>query len=127
MDETLQPICEVWVRFQQEGWHCWPDAPDNVSYLRDSHRHMFWYEVRVGVGRTEYDRGIEFHTLLKFCREQAQGPNLGANSCEMLALAMAEIVQAWCNDVDTQHFPCWRTVTVTVSEDNECGATVTVM
>src|SRR5678810_1467580 len=111
-------MVEVWVRFQQEGWHNWPDAPERRAYLRASHRHMFLYEVRVNVTGLTLDRSIEFHDLLDYCREVVRGPNLGANSCEMLAKALAEHVLAWLEGLE---IVC---VTVTVSEDNECGATV---
>jgi len=36
---------EIFVTFSFEGEHCYPDAPDEVSYLRNVHRHLF--NVRV--------------------------------------------------------------------------------
>lgn len=114
-------LCEIFVRWQQEGWHNWPEAPEHRYYLRASHRHIFYYEVRVGVRRDEYDRGIEFHDLLDYCKGQTKGTQLGANSCEMLAEAMGHSVQQWLLGQDLG----LRIVQVTVSEDNECGATVT--
>lgn len=112
---------EVWVRFQQEGWHNWPEAPRERMYLRHSHRHMFWYEVRVVMTWSERDRGLEFHDLLEFCREQVRGTDLGANSCEMLAEALGRTVLRW---LDIDQSLGTREVIVTVSEDNECGATI---
>lgn len=115
-------MMEVWVRWTQEGWHNWPEAPERRAYLRDSHRHLFWYEVRVNITGLGHNRSLEFHNLLEFCREATRGPNLGANSCEMLAAALGEDVRVWLLEMGVEAI-C---TTVTVSEDNECGSTVTV-
>lgn len=120
-EEGRDSLTEVFVRFQVEGWHNWPDAPERRAYLRNPHRHMFFYEVRVNINGLGDDRGLEFHDLLDYCKTQTKGGNLGANSCEMLARALAEEIQAWLHDeMDLGD----RIVEVTVSEDNECGATV---
>lgn len=122
-DFTPEDFVEIWVHWQQEGWHNWPDAPERRVYLRASHRHMFWYEVRVPVTDLGDDRGIEFHDLLDFCRTATQGPSLGPNSCEMLARALGQEIQGWIEGEGHSH----RSVEVTVSEDNECGATVVLL
>ena len=31
----------LWVTTQLEGFHKWEQAPDEVAYLRERHRHMF--------------------------------------------------------------------------------------
>src|SRR5271154_4210242 len=40
------------------GFHCWPDAPESVMYLRDLHRHEFHVKVIVKVNHN--DRDVEF-------------------------------------------------------------------
>ena len=116
-------MTEVWVRFQREGWHNWPDAPESRAYLRASHRHMFWYEVRVNISGLGLNRSLEFHDLLDYCRNMTEGPKLGANSCEMLAAGLAHSVHQWLQNTRVDAVG----VIVTVSEDNECGATVAIM
>lgn len=119
MPETL-----VTVRWTQEGWHNWPDAPERRAYLRASHRHLFYFEVGVEVSVSEHDRGIEFHDLLDLCKELAPPPDWGAQSCEMVALALGTNIQDHLDVVGLFGPPLHRRVLVSVMEDNECGATV---
>ena len=48
----------IWISFEFEAWHCWPDAPTECGYLAARHRHLFkcraWWPVSHG------DRDIEF-------------------------------------------------------------------
>lgn len=104
---------EVWARWTYEGFHYWPDAPTSRAYLADRHRHLFHAEVRVTVEHD--DRDIEFHDLLDVARTALNGVAAPYESCEMMARRAAEAVQA--------RWP-GRPVQVTVSEDNECGATL---
>lgn len=110
----------IFVRFQQVGFHCWPDAPESRAYLRAKHRHTFEIEVSTSVDHD--DRDIEFHDL----RDEAlavfrgltvgKGFDYGSQSCEQLARRLAtQIADRYA-----------RTVSVMVSEDGECGATVEV-
>lgn len=105
---------EIFVRFVEPGFHCWPDAPPHRAYLRDAHRHLFHVEVRTKVWHD--NREIEFHDLLDSARsawrERCTTPL--AASCEMKARAIAERL----------HEATSRSYTVTVSEDGECGATI---
>ena len=47
--------------FTIPGWHMWPDAPEEVRYLRVLHRHDFRVTVEVYVGHD--DREVELHLL----------------------------------------------------------------
>lgn len=106
---------EVWATFTEVGWHCWPNAHDERSYLRDLHRHLFHVTVTVPV--THDERDVEFHDLQELARGAWTGPQLGAKSCETIARQVgAEVLAA--TKVDQ--------VRVTVSEDGECGATLTI-
>jgi hypothetical protein len=108
----------IFVRFVGEGWHSWPDAPERRGYLASSHRHLFHIEARTTVEHD--DREIEFHDV----RDQIEvlwnliaGPkrDLGSASCEMLAGRIGRHLCEWSGG---------RYWSVSVSEDNECGATV---
>ena len=84
------------VTWTQEGFHCWPEAPTNRSYLADQHRHQFHY--RAGVEVEHNDREVEFHDMLDELRActQAVGTQLGRVSCEDLAqIVLTAIEAAW--------------------------------
>lgn len=104
------------------GSHCWPDAPEQVAYLRDVHRHVFVFRTQVRVQHDERD--IEFHmlqthiyallwagwgdsSLSLFC-------SFGTNSCESLARWLGEALRV--DGIDVQ--------AVEVLEDDENGAEV---
>jgi len=52
---------QIWVTGGFVAFHKWEDAPANVSYLRNYHRHMFkvtaWFSVM------DSNRELEFHTV----------------------------------------------------------------
>lgn len=119
-DPTLM-MSTVWVRFRQAGFHCWPEAPEAQAYLRDRHRHLFHVEVSVMSG-VDNARSIEFHRLLEHAKTIMRDVALrgkmydyGHASCESIAASMALRL---CRVYST-------VVTVTISEDGECGSTVT--
>ena len=101
----------VFARTSFEGFHCWPDAPDEVSFLRARHRHIFHVEVKVQV--IHGDRDVEFILLKRevdlFIEKTLKG-NTANWSCERWALEILEEFGA---------------EEVTVSEDGENGAIVT--
>lgn len=109
------PKKHVWVTFQKEGIHCYPDAPEGVEFLRHPHRHMFQFKVQIQVFHD--DRDIEF---ILFKREleglYSDGTlELDHKSCEMMADELyTYIAKAYPN----------RDVTIEVSEDGENGALV---
>lgn len=98
-----------------EAVHCWPEAPEEVVYLRSPHRHQFYIETEIEVNHD--DRELEFimvqHRIRDFLRNRATFAI--RTSCEQIARAVAEHV-----------LECYgpRNVTVTVREDNENGARV---
>ena len=102
----------IWVTTQFEGFHSWPDAPIHRAYLGEPHRHLF--KVRVEVEVVHDDREVEFHDLLDAVKSRLpKSPDLGAQSCEMMAAGIATDVAAMLPG---------RTVRCEVSEDGECGA-----
>ena len=110
----------IWVTFQREGIHRYPVAATepklaDVSFLGNPHRHIFHFRVEISVQHN--DRDVEF---ILFKREleglySDKILTLNNKSCEMIC----EDILAYVKD----KYP-GRTYKITVSEDNENGATV---
>lgn len=78
----------VLASFQIEGFHCWPDAPEPVAFLRDRHRHMFHVELEREV--THADRDVEIILLARAAKallveEFGERCEFGTLSCEAIA------------------------------------------
>jgi hypothetical protein len=102
----------IWVTFQKEGIHKYPDAPEGVEFLKYPHRHMFHFRVEMEVFHD--DRDVEF-ILLK--RELEALYDVGTlqldyKSCEMMADDLYEYLE----DKYAE-----RDVVIEVSEDGENG------
>lgn len=105
----------VFVQFQKEGIHRYPDAPAGVEFLKHPHRHIFHFRVTISV--THNDRDIEF---ILFKRELENLYSVGTmevdyKSCEMLAEDLINYI--------SKNYP-GRSIDVEVSEDGENGATL---
>jgi len=104
----------VEVRFQVVGFHSWPDAPKELLFLRNVHRHTFHFRVRASVKHT--DRAIEFTVMKRYLYEviiSHFGPNcaadFGSKSCEMLAQWLHDNAKEYTDEI----------VEIGVSEDGE--------
>lgn len=105
----------VYVTTTFEGFHCWPDAPDEVDFLRSRHRHLF--HVKMGVKVDHNDRDQEFFILKRKLErlieevfvDDAMGEYENSSCEDMAQLILSEFVDA---------------VFVEVSEDGENGAIV---
>lgn len=81
------------VKLQIDGVHCWPTCPLNdVSFLRDPHRHVFYIECRKAV--THDDRDVEIilfkNDIIEYLKTKYPplphgGIQFGSMSCEMIA------------------------------------------
>lgn len=106
----------IWVTFQKEGIHCYPDAPEGVEFLKHPHRHMFHF--RVGIQVFHDDRELEFILFKRelealYAEETLQ---LDYKSCEMMSEDLAKyIIEKYPN----------RFLEIEVSEDGENGCKVT--
>lgn len=106
------------VKTAYEALHCWKDAPDEVSFLRDMHRHRFLVTVELPVSHG--DRELEYFMVQsrvkQFCELRFQGKQL-FDSCEK----MAETIGQFC-------VRCFSVLSciVDVSEDGENGSRVWV-
>ena len=114
------------IRAQFEGLHHWPDAPAEVAFLRNLHRHLFHVEVEIAVNHADRDKeffmvkGRLDHALSEV--GAGYGPlllrnlrDLGPMSCEMIA--------AWLVETLAHYMEIRR---VTVREDDENSATLTL-
>lgn len=111
------------VKTQYEGIHCWPEAPDEVKFLRSLHRHIFNVEVEVEVHND--DRDIEFimlkHQINHWLSLQFDDNGvwqMGRLSCEQVAEMVIDLVQERLRNAT-------RKITCRVDEDGENGAAVT--
>lgn len=102
-----------------EGIHCWPEAPDDVAYLRNPHRHIFHIMAEIGVKHN--DRDVEFimakHHIDAWIKFQLHNGvyEMGRQSCE----DVAELLVQWIEN----RYPK-RSISVSVFEDGENGCTV---
>ena len=118
-------IRTIFVRFQKEGIHCYPAAATDpalatgdeydVSFLGTLHRHIFHFEVTMEVFHN--DRDLEFIQVKRWLENLYAGNILELNhkSCEMISDDLYEVIAT--------RYPN-RNITITVSEDNENGATI---
>lgn len=109
----------IYVQFQKEGIHKYPAALEkeelkDVSFLGYPHRHIFHFKVEISV--THDDRDIEFILLKRELESLYDGGTLQLDykSCEMICDDLAEYI--------FDKYP-GRSLTITVSEDGENGAT----
>lgn len=115
----------IYVTFQREGIHCYPAAETDtnlktndmydVSFLAFPHRHIFHFKVAIEV--THNDRDIEFIQFKRWLESIFIDKTLELNykSCEMIADDLYDIISI--------KYPN-RDIVITVSEDNENGATI---
>lgn len=103
----------IFVTFQKEGIHAYPDAPEGVEFLRHPHRHIFHFRVDIEVWTD--DRDIEFILFKRELEDQYKSEvlQLDNKSCEMLADDLAGYIQ--------DNYP-GRDLKIEVSEDGENGA-----
>jgi len=102
----------IWVTFQKEGIHKYPDAPEGVEFLKYPHRHMFHFRVEMEVFHD--DRDVEF-ILLKRELEALYSEGtlqLDFKSCEMMADDLYEYLEDKYEG---------RDIVIEVSEDLENG------
>ena len=105
----------VFTTIEYEAIHCWLDAPEEVFYLRNKHRHLFKACIHVYV--THDNRDVEFimlkHRVREYCRRW-DGADINETSCEMMANdLMVHLISQGYNVAE-----------VCVSEDGENGAVI---
>jgi hypothetical protein len=106
---------KIIVRTQFEDAHRWPEAPEEVAFLRYLHRHIFFVEIKCEV--TTDNRELEFFMVKKELNKIIKKDIITMpveKSCEMMALKLQKILQ----------FKYKRPFTVSIFEDNENGCEV---
>lgn len=115
--KSIEPFDElIWasIKFQRELFHCWIDAPPEVGFLRNLHRHIFFFEV--DVQQFGDDRDLEYFILRKKVMQWFDSQTFSQRtSCEMFARAVREFLLI--------EYP-GRQVCVSVFEDDENGCRV---
>lgn len=106
----------VYCKFQVEGFHSFKDADEEVAFLRNEHRHIFYFKVSIQVNHN--DRDIEFISMKRKLEKYFSQPdNINNKSCEMLAMDALGYLNTIYPD---------RDMAAEVSEDGENGAIVMV-
>lgn len=115
----------IWVTFQKEGIHRYPAASTDpklasgdeydVSFLGMPHRHIFHFKVGIQVFHN--DRDIEFIQFKRWLENLYKEGTLELNfkSCEMISDDLYDQIARRYTG---------RNVEISVSEDNENGATI---
>ena len=102
----------IWVTFQKEGIHKYPNAPKEVEFLKYPHRHIFKFKVQIEVYND--DRDIEFFIFKRWLESLYADDilELDYKSCEMIADDLAKEIKDKYSD---------RWLAIDVSEDGENG------
>ena len=115
----------IFVTFQKEGIHMYPAAATDpalktgdqydVSFLGTPHRHIFHFKVAIQVFHN--DRDIEFIQFKRWLENSFRDGvmKLDHKSCEMISDELYMLIAS--------RYPN-RDIEITVSEDNEKGATI---
>lgn len=110
---------EVYSKNQFEGFHRWKDAPEEVAYLRDCHRHIF--KIKTTIAVTFADRDVEFimaqHRINEIIKswDEVDEKERELWSCETMAIKiLTELHKIYPN----------REMSCDISEDGENGAKV---
>jgi len=117
----------VWaiVQFQFEGFHHYPEAPENVKFLRNLHRHLF--KVEVWIEQFNDDRDIEYLTFKNWLTEKVVSPFYMCQSlAEKFGLTETDSCETIAHKIQAyiiHNYPD-RKVKVKVMEDGENGAMV---
>lgn len=109
-------IAFIVVQLEQEGVHRWQDAPDEVFFLRDFHRHIFKVTVKIQVFHD--DRELEFIMVKRVLQSYLERylQIRGSNSCEMISRDIIDYI--------LEKYGDHRFVEVITLEDGENGGGV---
>lgn len=100
----------IYITTQFEGFHKYPDAPDEVEFLKYKHRHTFHLKIYIQVFHNKRD--IEFILFKRYINSLINDNNFNNLSCESIA---DELYKKISNDYPD------RVIKIDISEDNENG------
>lgn len=104
----------IFIKTSFEGIHAYKDAPDEVSFLRNAHRHMFGVYVEMDVYHD--DRELEFIMVKNKINSWLRNRDLNNKSCEQLG---KDIIILLNNEYGERNYK------VIIDEDGENGAVIT--
>ena len=106
----------IWaiIKFNFVGQHCWKSAPEEVDFLRNPHRHVFYCEVYVEQ-KPGIDREVEYLQLKERLQEQIIFHPYITDSCEDIALNIQKFISEILPERKTRIY---------VYEDNENGCLI---
>ncbi len=88
------------VKFDLEGMHYWPDAPNEYAVLRSPHGHVFHFEAQIPVTASRQIEFLEARRRLMGAMKAFYGSepcDFGSMSCEDLANALIDCVRSCCS------------------------------
>jgi len=104
----------IWAKIttQFEGMHKYPNAPEEVAFLRSDHRHIL--HVTVWIEQFHNERDVEFIMFKRFVEATIKDSQFPASaSCETMSDFLAEkIIKMYAN----------RKLKIEITEDGENGA-----
>lgn len=102
------------IKLQKEGFHQYPNAPEDVAFLRSLHRHVF--HITVKIEQFHDNRDIEFFQFKRWLDDHIDLKAVDHScSCEAIARIILEEIGIL--------YPK-RFISVKVMEDNENGGMV---
>jgi len=101
----------IWITTQFAGVHSYIDAPEEVAFLRNEHRHIF--HARVYIEIFHDDRDIEFILFKRFVESLIIKSDFDYMSCEMISDELALKIKEKYTD---------RRIIIEISEDGENGS-----
>ncbi len=116
----MNRVTLIYVKTRFEGMHYWAEAPEEVKFLRNPHRHLFYVIASFRVSHN--DRQLEFFIIQKKLNDLVKCYTYDPNkedsirpfSCETLA----DLIFQYFRDLG------YPITSVNVSEDDENGAVI---
>lgn len=106
MSSSASQVSEraIAVTVKVPGFHHWPDAPQEVAFLREQHRHIFTVKCIFEVKHD--DRDLEFFIVQRHIRAALKECcvytskyeaelQFGPRSCEHIAVELHEVLARW--------------------------------
>jgi len=112
---------QIYVTTSFEGFHCWPQAPQEVFFLRQLHRHNFGVKVTLRVTHSRAVEFILFKRKLDAVIKDELSPYIFSRENETSCEDMAMFVFNYFNTLPSYE---GAVASVEVNEDNENGAIV---
>jgi hypothetical protein len=93
--ESVMPT-NIIVKFDLEGVHAWPDAPEVYTLLRARHAHIFNFDIRIPVTGSRQLEFLDVRRTLKQTVEKSYGKepcDFRSMSCEQLIDSVVRMVK----------------------------------